>query len=111
MDSFDIGHVPPPNPEFFWPFEANQERTVVIEPLCILKFVLAENDRVWVQLKLSTLKSPVEDWLNLNRPCVALRTREGEPLVTFTLRVVDPTAQTMSLQVTVNPRYKVGSTQ
>lgn len=111
MNSTDIAHVPPPNPEFFWPFESGQERTVIVEPLCTLKFVRAESDRVWVRLTLSTLSASVWDWLNLDRPCVALRTKLGEPLVTFTLRVVDPAAQTMSLQVTVNPRYKVGRTQ
>jgi hypothetical protein len=87
MDSIDIGHVPPPNPEYFWDFTINQSRVVIEFHTSIRLVGLCERA---AQFSMSCVDHPVvEDWLKMDRPCVALRLLNGEPYVTLTLRKLE----------------------
>lgn len=110
MDSIDIGHVPPPNPENFWRLNAGQERTISGDGRT--KLALLESEPASGRAKIRFFHSPpgvniatatvVDDWLNLHKPCVVLRTEAGEPALTLTLRVVQRAS--VALQGTYNPK-------
>jgi hypothetical protein len=104
MDSRDVSHVPPPDPAAFWPFTVGQVRLLSIKPRVTLELVKVEPTwRAYFRLSLDDVT--VEDWLNIDRPCVALRMPETlEPAITFTLREVTARAGGVArLQVTAHP--------
>jgi len=105
MDSVDIGHVPPPNPDCFWDFTINQSRVLIDFNTSIRLIGLCERA---AQFSMSIVdKGTVEDWLKSDRPCVALRFPSGEPYVTLTLRKLE--GSKAYLQVTANPKASIGT--
>ena len=117
MDSIGIGHVPPPDPDYFWDFVPGQKR-ILIERYASLELLTIQQDGYdpeRVEITMYVGGRAVTDWLNMNRPCVALRLPHGEPYVTLTLRKVTyenvngnlPVAKAY-LQVTVNPKAPQG---
>lgn len=103
MDSIDTNHVPPPDPAFFWELTEGQTCVIAIDPFLSLKVLRVRFNRV--QACMVYQYRPLVDWLNLNRPCVALRLTNDEPAVTLTLREVKD--KTAYVQVTAHPSLNV----
>lgn len=107
MDSLDVDHVPPANPETFWDFKQGQKRQLTggkhHSALVLMKI---ESGRVYVHFHHSDPKhhSPEKDWLNLNKPCVVLRHFDNTPSLTMTLRKVDMEKGVAYLQITASER-------
>jgi hypothetical protein len=117
MDSIDIGHVPPPDPENFWDLVPGQHRTLIKDHATLKLLTIQQEgyDDARAEVALFIGGHTVIDWLNQDRPCVALRLVNGEPYVTLTLRKVtyDDTPRGLPivkayLQVTVNPKAPQG---
>jgi hypothetical protein len=106
MNSIDIAHVPPPNPKTFWGFKVS-ERRVVWDQIASLTLIEILEKGARFEMELQGRK--LVDVLNLNKPCVAIRHASGVPLVTLTLRKIDP--DSAYLQVTVNPALEKGWVQ
>ena len=105
MDSLDTRHVLPPNPATLWPFEIGQTREVRgPDPVWLtLRLVDVPGRRaafnmVWRQYDLT-------DWLNLDRPCVAIRLQDRQPALTLTLREIS--RRGASLQLSAHPKLLV----
>lgn len=114
MDSVNIGHVPPPNPENYWDFKVGQTR-VLIDMTTSLRLI--EVDFVTgprARFAMSSIHFPTQvDWLNLDRPCVAIAMPDGEPGITVTLRKIEVNIGSSLdnkawLQVTANPNIGQG---
>jgi hypothetical protein len=104
MNSRDTAHVPAPDPDAFWDFEPGQARTVSVgSPTMSLKFLRSERTRA--QFECAVDGTVLVDWLELDRPCVALRFADDSPAVTFTLRKVERLK--VFLQVTASDRLYV----
>lgn len=107
MDSIDTSHVPPPDPAFFWELTPGQTRVIGVDPYLSLKALVVRFNRV--QVCMVYKDRPLVDWLNLDKPCVALRLLNDQPAVTLTLREVkDDKAY---LQVTAHPGFNIVSRQ
>lgn len=105
MDSVDIGHVLPPDPVNFWDFVPDQFRILIKDHTC-LRLISIDAPAQRVRVEMSSSDYDVEDWLNLDAPCVALRLPNHEPYVTLTLRKIE--GGKAYLQVTVNPKAPQG---
>lgn len=109
MNSIDISHVPSPDPDKLWRFELfGAPQTICISPFVSLEVARTLIDpmprvgaycKMRVQFPSSDVPVTLKDWLWLDMPCVALRTSDNEPLITFTLRSVNP----VKIQVTAHP--------
>jgi hypothetical protein len=99
MKSYDISHVPPPNPENYWWFE-HRQKIDVMPPTVALQLIAIDlnNNRAMMNLVLNG--KAIRDYLELDAPVVALRLPDGEPLLTLTLRVVQ--TDKIGVQVTYN---------
>ncbi len=108
--SIDVRHVPVPDPENLWPFQAAESRTIGIsgdDTVSVFR-VNAIHD-TWIQGTQTLGAQTVEGELHLNRPVVIERSAAGETLVTLTLRrIADGKAY---IQVTVNPKLRQGRRQ
>jgi hypothetical protein len=87
VDSLDIGHVPPPDPANYWEFDIGKELVVARGPRVTLTLHEVRAGQVFVEMVFRD--QLVADWLNLDRPCVALRDPGGTPSLTLTLRKVE----------------------
>lgn len=98
-------HVPPPDPEYFWPFAAGQRR--VISPQApISAFTVTTIHETHIDGVQQLGDTIVHGTLRLDEPCIIEKSaRTGEPLVTLTLRKIDNGIA--YLQVTVNPKLKL----
>lgn len=109
MDSLDVAHVPPPDPRSYWNLATGQE--VEIGERMFLKLLRTEVGsvrRAWVGFSLDN--KTVYDWLNLDKPCVAIRKNSGAPWLTITLRALFINSNdqaSASFQVTVDPKAEV----
>jgi hypothetical protein len=85
LDSIDVAHVPEPDPDKYWEFQLGKKIMVAgPTPYFSLELSRLESRRA---LFLATVDGErVSDWLNLNKPCVALRDLAGNPAVTITFR-------------------------
>src|SRR5437899_6628344 len=99
--SVDVGHVPPPDPETFWPFREGETRTLGED--CAFR-VAAIHD-TWIEGQLTFGSQVVDGALDLDLPVVILRTPLRAPSVTLTLRKIE--AGTAYIQVTADPELIV----
>jgi hypothetical protein len=103
MNSFDIAHVPPPDPENYWWFDHGQKRLVGTDNIA-LQLIAIDLTRRRAMFNLWINGKPIRDYLNLDAPCVAIRVQGTyEPMLTVTLRAVEENR--VALQVTANPKY------
>lgn len=105
MNSTDIDHVPPPNPENFWWFEHRECRALDTGGT-FLKLIAIDlrNDRALFRLQLPIPGGIKQDFLNLDAPCVMIRIFETqEPMITVTLRRIE--SDRVALQVNYNQRF------
>jgi hypothetical protein len=89
MDSLDIEHVSVPDPEDLWHFSAGETKVIAVEPLISLQVKRLWPHKVGVTMLFEGQE--IEDILNRDRPCVALRYPDsGAPFLTFTYRGMKP---------------------
>lgn len=100
----DTSHVPPPDPDKFWPFAIGQERMIGLEPY--LSFRLDAIHETFIEGTETLGEQVVQGRLFIDRPVVISKWTSGEPEVTLTLRRIED--GTAFLQVTANPKLKVG---
>jgi len=107
MDSLDTAHVNPnPDPAYLWPFKLLAPPKVVVigaNNVTLQVMEIAPRHRptsVYVEMTFDGKK--ICDWLNRDRPCVAIRHLDDSPAVTFTLREVDTANESCKIQVTSN---------
>lgn len=99
MKSFDVSHVPPPNPANYWWFEHRQSIDVMPGTVALQLIAIdLNNNRAMMNLIVNG--KAIRDFLELDAPIVALRMPNREPLLTLTLRVVE--SGRVGLQVTYN---------
>jgi len=103
--------IPAPDPANLWPFNVKQTRMVAAgDPMIHLTLLAVGRKRARFQMTITgnLFTGPVDldltDWLELDRPCVALKTYDDEPAITLILRRVEE--QSVRLQVTANPRLQ-----
>lgn len=106
MDSIDTSHVAPPDPANFWKFAPGRRTMVSLNPSLYLTLDRVEDGRArfLFDYDLRGLKGRKDDWLNLDRPCVAIRSVLGEPLITLTLREIR--GDVAYLQMSAHPRLR-----
>lgn len=97
-------HVPPPDPESFWPFIAGQRR--VISPrMPISAFTVKAIYEAHIEGVQQLGDTHINGILHLDQPCIIEKdARTGEPLVTLTLRKIEDNRA--YIQVTVNPNLQ-----
>lgn len=107
MDSIDTAHVNPnPDPDSLWTFELLKPPTEIVrgaKPLTLQVMEIAPPHRpnaVYVEMVFESKEHC--DWLNLDRPCVAVRRLDGQPAITFTVRSIDTATESCKIQVTSN---------
>lgn len=101
MRSFDIAHVPPPNPENFWWF--NHQQRIDYIPGVGIQLIAIDLNNKRAMMNLILNDKPIRDYLEMDAPVVALRLPNGEPLLTLTLRDVEK--DRVALQVTGHPDH------
>ena len=108
MDSIDVSHVPPPDPATYWEFRLGRVLLLCEKPHISLRVTHVERDRAGMTMEheiYSGGRDHVHDFLNLDKPCVAISLLDGQPAITLTLRKTE--YGKAWIQVTAHPDLKL----
>lgn len=100
MKSIDVSHVPAPDPAYFWWFEKNNKLNVTNDGKLSLQLIAIDAPNNRAMFNLIVNDKPIRDYLEIDAPCVAIRTESLIPMLTLTLREI--AAEKVAVQVTAN---------